>query len=46
MTSVKNKIYWAIKTIRWVIWNALALFGLYVLGVLIWALLNYNFIWN
>ena len=34
------------RGIMWVIWNALALLGIYVLGLYVWALFNYHFIWR
>lgn len=42
MSRIKNYI---INTL-WAIWNGLALFGLAIIFFIIWALINYTFIWN
>jgi hypothetical protein len=39
-----TKAYWVARDIFWIIWNALALLGLTTLGFIVWALINYQFI--
>jgi len=41
-----TKEYWVMRDIAWIIWNALALLGLTTLIFIVWALINYQFIWN
>ena len=41
-----TKAYWVARDIMWIIWNFLALLGLATLAFIIWALINYTFIWN
>lgn len=39
------KLYWFMRDTFWVLWNAMACFGIVIMCFIAWALFNYVFIW-